>query len=146
MEYRKQLKQIYRGMWQRCYYKKHNRRKLYKNINICEAWQEFSNFYKWSIDNGYMPGLTLDRRNGGLDYGPDNCRWTTAREQALNRTTTSKLPGCYKVTGASTYRVQLSAGGRAYYLGTTSDQELGHLIYQIAAEFLDGTYEIAGNR
>lgn len=55
-----------------------------RDIKVCKRWlTSFKNFYK---DMGEKPkGLTLDRINNNKGYYPENCRWTTYSEQALNR-------------------------------------------------------------
>lgn len=66
--------------------------KRYKNyggrgIKICDEWlNSFESFYKWSIENGYEDGLTIDRINVNGNYEPNNCRWTTWNIQCNNRT------------------------------------------------------------
>ena len=54
-----------------------------RGISVCAAWQKFSGFL---ADMGCRPaGMTLDRINNDGNYEPLNCRWTTPKEQAMNR-------------------------------------------------------------
>ena len=57
-----------------------------RGIKVCDEWaNDFQKFYDWSMQNGYADNLTIDRVNSDLDYTPENCRWTTLKEQANNR-------------------------------------------------------------
>jgi len=62
-----------------------------RGITVCPEWMEFEPFYQWAIENGYRPGLTLDRIDNNGNYEPSNCRWVTRRQQMLNTRRNKRL-------------------------------------------------------
>jgi len=57
-----------------------------RGIKVCDEWHDFIPFYLWSEKTGYTNKLTIDRKDVNGNYGPDNCKWSTMKEQANNRT------------------------------------------------------------
>lgn len=73
---------IWSGMKQRCNHNKNH----YENVLYCDEWNDFMNFYEWSMNNGYSDELTLDRIDVTGNYEPSNCRWVSQKVQQNNRT------------------------------------------------------------
>ncbi len=78
---------IWKGMKDRCLNKSGKDYKNYggRGITICSQWiHSFLQFYK---DMGKRPhkDLQIDRVNNDGNYEPENCRWATRSQQALNR-------------------------------------------------------------
>lgn len=77
----------WQSMKARCSYPKRSDAKFYVNrgITYCSRWERFENFLE---DMGPRPpGTTLDRINNDGNYEPANCKWSTYKEQANNRST-----------------------------------------------------------
>lgn len=80
------LYRVWCGMKERCNNPNNKRYGRYggRGIKICEAWEDFAEFQKWSEANGYSEGLTIDRIDNSGNYEPCNCRWVTQKEQNRN--------------------------------------------------------------
>ena len=59
-----------------------------KGITVCDEWQHFEPFHEWSMANGYDENRSIDRIDNSKGYFPENCRWSTDKEQARNTTRT----------------------------------------------------------
>jgi hypothetical protein len=79
------LKVVLQKMIERCEKSNCKSYKWYgaKGIKVCEEWKMFpTKFITWSLNNGYIHGLTIDRIDSSKDYCPENCQWISRRENA----------------------------------------------------------------
>lgn len=80
-----QLYWIWGAMMQRCENPKSPQYKDYggRGIKVCERWRKSKNFL---ADMSPRPkGSLLDRKENNEGYSPENCVWTTRKQQNSNR-------------------------------------------------------------
>jgi hypothetical protein len=75
------------SMKKRCYGTRQRYREAYaaRGIGVCDEWREnYAEFRRWALANGFDKGLSLDRIDNDSGYRPDNCRWIPTGQQQEN--------------------------------------------------------------
>lgn len=95
------LRNLWSGMKQRCYNPKNLRYNCYggRGIKVCERWLDYYNFQE-DMYESYLEHVaefgekdtTLDRIDVNGNYCKENCKWSTKKEQANNKTTNIFTP------------------------------------------------------
>ena len=135
---RTRIYQIWSDMKQRCDNPNNSFFHRYggRGIGYVEEWKLFPNFYEWAIKNGYSENLTLDRIDNDSNYSPDNCKWSTQREQSLNK---KHLPNKYGYKGIRAlfrkgqiyrYKAVCFVNGKEHYIGCAKTAFEAHQIRQ----------------
>ena len=89
------LYRIWSGMKERCFNPNNRNYKHYggRGISVCDEWRfDFMAFYKWSVATGYdetapRGQFTIERNDYDGHYCPENCSWSTLKDQLNNKRT-----------------------------------------------------------
>lgn len=95
------LYRIYKGMKGRIFNPNNKSFPNYggRGITICDEWlNDYKEFERWAMDNGYQEGLTIDRIDVNGNYCPQNCRWIDRKGQSNNKRNNHQITidGCTK--------------------------------------------------
>lgn len=64
-----------------------------RGISVCREWREdYLSFERWATENGYYPGLEIDRIDNDGGYEPGNCRFTN-RQTNMRNTRRTRMNG-----------------------------------------------------
>lgn len=105
------LYHVYNGLMNRCYNQNNSNYKRYggRGITVCDEWKNsYDSFKEWAYSNGFDEELgrkdqSIDRIDNSKGYSPDNCRWTTSKEQQKNRDCTKLYEYQNKLYSASEF-------------------------------------------
>jgi len=75
---------IFRDLKTRCNNKKCKDYHIYWGRWIINEWGSFNEFYK-DMKEWYEEHLTIDRINNDWNYYKSNCKWSTRKEQQMNK-------------------------------------------------------------
>jgi len=106
-----------------------------RGIVICDEWINSPElFIKWSLENGYESGLSIDRIDNDGNYEPKNCRYTTQNVQSSNtRKIRSNNTSGYRGVSYSKkhhkFSVQVGVNGKYKWIGYFKIAKDGAIAY-----------------
>jgi len=87
------LYKAWEGMKQRCENPNNSAYQDYgaRGISVCAEWHNYEVFHAWATENGYQPGLTIERKDNSKGYCPENCCLISKADQNRNTRRTHRI-------------------------------------------------------
>lgn len=64
----------------------------FRGIVVCDLWlNDGGEFVRWGLENGWVKGLTIERKDVNGNYCPENCTFTTRELQNKNTTKSNRI-------------------------------------------------------
>lgn len=123
------LYRVWVNMRQRCNNPNHEYYHDYggRGVKVCPEWESYENFKAWAITSGYAEGLTIDRKDNGLLYSPEFCRWTDRTAQQRNRRSVRNASSGYIGVSihsrSGTWQAGIKIAGKSKNLGQFKTSE-----------------------
>lgn len=95
--YKEKLHSVWASMKSRCNCESDKSYRNYggRGITVCKEWEhDYHAFKAWALENGYKPGMWIDRVDNNKGYSPKNCAFKTPKEQQRNKRTNVKIVIC----------------------------------------------------
>jgi len=126
---------IWVGMKERCYNPEHISYANYggRGVMICPEWLGDDGYQNTVTDIPPRPSPrhTLDRINGRLGYSKENCKWSTSKEQVLNRSLTALVTICGVTKSKSEWARQIGISFTSFDLRIKMGWEEGKLLQPV---------------
>lgn len=144
------LYRVWDSMKGRCLNKNHKAYPSYggRGITVCDRWLSFENFYE-DVFPTYKAGLELDRTDNNRGYSPDNFRWVTRSQNAMNTRGRCDRKSKYKgvsYTKQGKWVASIQKEGAFKYIGSFKTEEEAGFAYNVAAKELFGEYAALDTR
>jgi hypothetical protein len=118
---------VWCGMKQRCEEVTNKRYADWGGRGIKILWRSYEEF-KLDMEPTYKAGLQIDRKDNEGHYCKENCKWSTVKEQALNRRSNIRLTLNGKMQSISVWAEELGIGRatleRRHHVGWTDQETL----------------------
>jgi len=132
------LYRVWHDMCSRCENPKRDYYQRYggRGIIVCQEWRRNpGEFITWALNNGWRPGLWIDRIDNDGHYTPRNVRFITPRQNTLNRALKSQYgPGVTKAR--KKYVARAKVNGKLKRIGLFTTIEAARAAYQQFIESL----------
>lgn len=110
-----------------------------RGITVCDEWKDNFEMFVYHMGPKPSPEHTLDRIDNDYIYCPENCKWSTKKEQQANRRQQSRPKNAKGYTynkQAGKYQAQISVNGTMKFLGLYDCPLMARLAYTDALKEL----------
>lgn len=90
-----------------------------RGIGVCDRWKTVTGYVEDLVER--PEGMTLDRIDVDGDYSPENCKWSSYRQQGLNTRYNLDIPNVYM--DKNRWKAMFQWKGEKYYVGMYGTKE-----------------------